>query len=204
MRMETKLELLDRLLKELKEGRNEEEIRKELNEYYSSEKKKTPSNIKDSNPLDDERNPLVLYAEENGAFRALIKSIRTDLNSDDVLSKTMIPQYLERMKSLELHYKKMDELFMPYLKRLLPIEKTEGIKNEQDCLLSFLSNEKVTAKEGRLSPDEISSFLAKLEERIIDENRFLLPLLEDNLCQEELDYLYLEECRIGFALLRIK
>lgn len=201
--METKLELLDRLLKELKEGRNEEEIRKELNEYYSSEKK-TSSIIKDSNPLDDEHDPLVLYAEENGAFRALIKSIKTDLKSDDDLSKTMIPQYLDRMKSLQLHYKKMDELFMPYLKRLLPIEKTEGIENEQNYLLSFLSNEKVIAKEGRLSPDKISSFLAKLEERIIDENRFLLPLLEDNLSHEELDYLYLEECRIGFALLRIK
>ena len=51
--------------------------------------------------------------------------------------------------------------------------------------------------------DEIKAVLDEIESNIVYENRFFLPVLEDNMDEIALFELYIQERMMGFALIRL-
>ena len=204
---------LEQMLKEMKESnKSNEEIMKEYeklfqrNNWETSSQTKVPVVEQNSySSLSDEKNPLVLLAEENGAFRALMKTIRIDLSHDDAVSLSMLNDSLERIQILSLHYDKMQKLIFPLLDQYDVENLSSYIDKEEDVLMSL---RKIKVKnDAGISPfvyeEEIKETLDKIETNITYENRFFFPVLEENMDEISLYELYLEERRMGFALIRV-
>ncbi len=204
---------LEQMLKEMKESnKSDEEIMKEYetffqrNNWLTSSQAKVPVVEKNSySSLSDEKNPLVLLAEENGAFRALMKTIRIDLSHDDAVSLSMLKDSLERIQILSLHYDKMQKLIFPLLDKYDVENLFSYIDKEEDVLMSL---RKIKVKNDcGISPfeyeEEIKETLDKIETNITYENRFFFPVLEENMDEISLYELYLEERQMGFALIRV-
>ncbi len=203
---------IEQMLKEMKVGKSEDEIKKEYeklfvrNNWETSSQAKVPQTENSTyRSLSDEKNPLVLLAEENGAFRALMKTIRMDLNQEDRVSLSMLKDSLERIQILSLHYDKMQKLIFPLLEKYEVENLSLYIDKEEDVLLLL---KKIKVKnDASLSPfeyqDEIKEALDKMESNIVYENRFFFPVLEENMDEISLFELYLEERRMGFALIRV-
>lgn len=201
--------ILEKLMAELKEGKDEEEVRKEYETLFPKEdswsissKSKVPKTITtDYTPLSEEKNPLVLLAEENGAFRALMKTIRMDLLQDDEVSRRMILSSLERIQALTLHYEKMQKLVFPLLKKY-GIDNTDSFAENENRILHNLKNIEEERKKGEKNDGEIKKILDAIESNIVKENRFFFPVLESNMDEIELYEMYLQERMMGFALIR--
>lgn len=204
---------LERMLKEMKESnKSNEEIMKEYeklfqrNNWETSSQTKVPVVEQNSySSLSDEKNPLVLLAEENGAFRALMKTIRIDLSHDDAVSLSMLNDSLERIQILSLHYDKMQKLIFPLLDQYDVENLSSYIDKEEDVLMSL---RKIKVKnDAGISPfeyeEEIKETLDKIETNITYENRFFFPVLEENMDEISLYELYLEERQMGFALIQM-
>lgn len=204
---------LEQMLKEMKESnKSNEEIMKEYeklfqrNNWETSSQTKVPVVEQNSySSLSDEKNPLVLLAEENGAFRALMKTIRIDLSHDDAVSLSMLNDSLERIQILSLHYDKMQKLIFPLLDQYDVENLSSYIDKEEDVLMSL---RKIKVKnDAGISPfeyeEEIKETLDKIETNITYENRFFFPVLEENMDEISLYELYLEERQMGFALIRV-
>lgn len=204
---------LEQMLKEMKESnKSNEEIMKEYeklfqrNNWETSSQTKVPVVEQNSySSLSDEKNPLVLLAEENGAFRALMKTIRIDLSHDDAVSLSMLNDSLERIQILSLHYDKMQKLIFPLLDQYDVENLSSYIDKEEDVLMSL---RKIKVKnDAGISPfeyeEEIKETLDKIETNITYENRFFFPVLEENMDEISLYELYLEERQMGFALIQV-
>ncbi len=204
---------IERILKDIKEGKSEEEVKKEYeklfqkpNNWETSSNAKVPElNDLAISSLSEEKNPLVLLAEENGAFRALMKTIKTDLQHEDDVSLHMLHDSLERIQILSLHYDKMQKLIFPLLDRFGVEDLSTYINKEEEVLTSL---RKIKVKnDAFISPfeykDEIKEVLDKIESNIVYENRFFFPVLEENMDDISLYELYLEERVMGFALIRV-
>ena len=203
---------LKRMLDELKEGKSEEEAQQEFDQLFKKDNWETSSQAKIPEirkeavtSLSDEKNPLVLLAEENGAFRALMKTIRMDLNHEDEVSLHMLKETLQRIQILSLHYDKMQKLIFPLLDKY-GIDKLTFYKEKEDHVLVSLKQIKVKNDAG-INPffyiDEIKAVLDEIESNIVYENRFFFPVLEDNMDEIALFELYIQERMMGFALIRL-
>lgn len=212
MREERRKEI-EQMLKDLKDGKSDEEVRKEYQKLFQkpdnwnvSANAKVPEvNENTISALSDEKNPLVLLAEENGAFRALMKTIQTDLQHEDDIALHMLKESLERIQVLSLHYDKMQKLIFPLLDHFGVENLSTYINKEEEVLVSL---RKIKVKnDASISPfeykEEIKGVMDKIETNIIYENRFFFPVLEENMDEISLYELYLEERMMGFALIRV-
>ncbi len=201
--------VLERLMAELKAGKDEKEVREEYERLFPKEdswslssKSKVPETQHNNyTPLSEEKNPLVLLAEENGAFRALMKTIRMDLMQEDEVSRRMLVSSFERIQALSLHYEKMQKLVFPLLKQY-GIENTEAFRENEDRILMNLKTTWKLLKEGTKKEEDIRKILDAIEANIVKENRFFLPVLEANMDEIALYEMYLQERMMGFALIR--
>lgn len=204
---------IEQMLQEMKaSGKSQEELTKEYeklfkkNNWETSSKAKIPTIQNDYySSLSDQKNPLVLLAEENGAFRALMKTIRIDISHEDSVSLSMLKDSLERIQILSLHYDKMQKLIFPLLAKY-EVENISSYIDKEEDVLTSLRKIKVKNDVG-ISPfeyeEEIKDTLDKIETNITYENRFFFPVLEENMDEISLYELYLEERQMGFALIRV-
>lgn len=204
---------IEQMLQEMRASvKSQEELTKEYeklfqkNNWETSSKAKIPTIQNDSySSLSDEKNPLVLLAEENGAFRALMKTIRIDISHEDSVSLSMLKDSLERIQILSLHYDKLQKLIFPLLAKY-EVENISSYIDKEEDVLTSLRKIKVKNDAG-ISPfeyeEEIKDTLDKIETNITYENRFFFPVLEENMDEISLYELYLEERQMGFALIRV-
>lgn len=205
-------ELLQRLLDELASGKEEEEVKKEFytlfpdeNPWKQSEKASIPLKkvIENYDALYEDENPLVIFAQENGAIRALMKNLLLDLeHCDEDLGKRMVVLYIDRLRNIQIHYRKKKEIFLPFLKeRNLAID---GILFKDEEVLNSLKNLWTNLKEENVLPykKDIQEVCIQIEAQIKEENQVILPYIEENASYA--DYLsFVEESdKIGYCLIQ--
>lgn len=208
MTSEEKETIYARLLAELKAGKSEEEVKKEFYEAFpeqnpwnqsKEEDKGSSSETPNTNYL--EENPLVVFAEENGALRALMKNIRIDMESKDEVAKRMLLDELNRFGEIAIHYQKKEELLFPLLEKY-SVDALEERKKEDDEVLLLQKQNLASLKEGKIDKDRLHQLLQLTEKEITDENHFLLPILDEKMTEEELLALTLASDNIGYCLIR--
>lgn len=212
MEREEKEKIIQHLLEELKSGKSEEEVKKEYDSYFKEDNWSLSSTVKTpkleenlpTSSLFEEKNPLILLAEENGALRALSKTIKMDLEREDEISKKMLVSSIERFLALTVHYEKMQKLIFPLLEKQGVKDIPYWVKRENDALISLKRIHKdIQGNNPFLYQNEIKNFLEDVEKNIVYENRFFFPVLDDSLNEIELYELYLQERMIGFCLIRV-
>ena len=209
---EEKAAILERLSQEAKAGKSAEELKEEFLSYFPEEedawekssKASLPSfqEIVSSSSYDEEENPLILMAEENGALRALSKNILLDSKGEDEVAKKMLRDEFGRLSFLSLHYRKKEEILFPYLKKFGIEDLAERKKKDEENLSKIQELKRRIEKEEGAPIPEIRLLLASLESVIVDENHFLLPVLDGNLSEEELSEIKKEMDTIGYFLIR--
>ena len=189
-------------LNRLEQGENEDELKAQFlrdHPEYSLEDWALQLRKKQERE-EDKYNPLVLLASENGAFRALSRSILSELETGDEVASNILPEFFTRMKSLSIHFEKV-ALFFPELTKKV---RNKAVQNQKELegmispLLVLSGSELINRKE------EVETFLYTLENNICFENQVLLPELEEKLSSEKLLFYYKKEMEIGFALIRIR
>ncbi len=176
MKSTEKVQMIDDFLLRLKNGEDESIIMAEYEECFGkislpSHKKKNEGNYL------AEENPLLLLAEENGALRALNKNIRFDFQTQDDFSASLLENEIKRLDQIKYHFEKIGKVLLPFLDD--ETKKKEILSSERDILQKKTNLE----KEGRLFENKNGwlSLLDEIEENIVYENHFLLPLMEDRL-----------------------
>ena len=172
--------------------------------WEKSSKASLPSfqEIVSSSSYDEEENPLILMAEENGALRALSKNILLDSKGEDEVAKKMLRDEFGRLSFLSLHYRKKEEILFPYLKKFGIEDLAERKKKDEENLSKIQELKRRIEKEEGAPIPEIRLLLDSLESVIVDENHFLLPVLDGNLSEEELSEIKKEMDTIGYFLIR--
>lgn len=192
-----KTKIIDELLKELKEGKPEEEVKKKFELYFGKDELdslyKKNADVLSCPDYILERNPLVYLAMENGAIRALKKNVLMDLNSEDEISKKMLPIEKERLLDIKKHYEKIRKTIFPFIGEHLKKEQSLTIQKEEK-VISYLK--------GNLDREAFFEVLSLIEQNIIEENHLYLPYVEDNYELEEILYFFDEFKKIGTCLLR--
>ncbi len=210
---EDKAAILERLSQEAKAGKSAEELKEEFLSYFPEEedawekssKASLPSFqeiVSSSSSYDEEENPLILMAEENGALRALSKNILLDSKGEDEVAKKMLRDEFGRLSFLSLHYRKKEEILFPYLKKFGIEDLAERKKKDEENLSKIQELKRRIEKEEGAPIPEIRLLLDSLESVIVDENHFLLPVLDGNLSEEELSKIKKEMDTIGYFLIR--
>lgn len=201
--MNDKEKYLDDLLQRLKNGESEEEIYKDLLNRYPTLGKKDKNSEDNSNYTD--MNPLMIFAQENGAIRALIHNITRDINEDDEVSKRILTDEMNRLSNILLHYKKKEMILFPFLKKL-NVETLDEVKSKDDIVLLTLNNININIKKNGIKfyYEDIKKLLNLIEENISYENKFLLPILDEHLSDSELSEIESYSDKLGYAFIRYK
>lgn len=195
--------ILEDMIRKLREGADEEEVKKEFVSVFGEDalmelyRKNQGKDIYSSMEKDD---VLVLLAEENGALRALSKNILLDLETEDDVSKNMLEDEMERLSQISLHFKKVNILL-----ELLPCDMEEKkviLEKEADIMSSL--NRLHEKKDFHLVNEEVPSLLQDIEEGIVRENHFLFPYLEENYSFEELSFFLSSFDEVGYCLIKIR
>ena len=177
-------------LKRLEQGENEDELKAQFlrdHPEYSLEDWALQLRKKQERE-EDKYNPLVLLASENGAFRALSRSILSELETGDEVASNILP--FEKVA-----------LFFPELTKKVrnkAVQHQKELEGMISPLLVLSGSELINRNE------EVETFLYTLENNICFENQVLLPELEEKLSSEKLLFYYEKEMEIGFALIRIR
>lgn len=208
-----KIKYIDELLKKLKDGASEEEVKDEfikkfgIDEFNLLYKKNTITENKTDliyNSNFDRSNPLVIFAEENGALKALIDNIRIDLDSFDEIGKRMLIDEFDRLKQIKLHYLKKEEVLFPYLEKY-QVSSLDVVKEKDDLILKsiFSLNESFKKETPYNYVKQINDVIGLILDSVSYENKYLLVILDDNLSIDELYEITNKFNDIGYCLIRV-
>ena len=213
-----KQKILAKLLQDLKEGKDEEAVKKEYlaafgkdslpdhkDNWTLSSTVKVPKLQSDENHSYEEENPLVVFAQENGALKALLDNIAIDLNNsdDDPVGKKMLIDEFIRLSEIEIHFTKKHKILFEFLERL-EVETLPEVQSKDEEILTLIKhlNQSFKKDSPYLYREEISHVTSLIREGISYENHFLLPILDERLNDDELFYIRKRSDIYGYCLIR--
>ena len=218
MNEKDKQNIIAELLQELKNGVPEEEVKKKYiavfgNDHFdgkdswtlSAETKVNKNNALESTGYQEDENPLILFAQENGALRALLDNVAIDIENEDEVGRRMLKDEFARLTKITNHYQKKEAFLFPLLEKL-DVKTLADVHDKDEEVLSLIKelNEKFKNDNPHIYKDKISHVVSLIRENIVYENKFLLPILDEHLSDEELHALKIHFDLIGYCLIRYK
>ncbi len=182
--METKLDLLNRLLEELESGVPEDRIREEYDAVFGKGALDRLINPRMGGTKRFDENPLVLRAEENGAIRALRENRQKDRNGPkDGLRVRRLNEEIGRLSGITLHYNKVKELILPMISDLDQMAKDEIISDRDVALDNRKAFSSALARSQSDQPLKgcFDKRVSSLAICVRTENEYLYPLLDERL-----------------------
>ncbi len=149
--------------------------------------------------------PLQILKLENREIEKMISNIRGIVSTDSFdASQSSVAEELGVLKKISIHYKKKEELLFPYLEKYgisAPPKVMWGVDDEirQEIkevqgLFSMKGMDAPTLKE------RLEALLVRIEEMIFKEENILIPMLIENLNDEEWELVSLDGSEIGFII----
>ncbi|OQB15292.1 MAG: Hemerythrin HHE cation binding domain protein [Firmicutes bacterium ADurb.Bin193] len=141
--------------------------------------------------------PVNILKRENQAIQDLITQLRTLLSDDN---RTAFVQGLDKLYlGVDIHYKKKENLMFPYMEQYgitAPPKVMWGVDDEIREMLKALKD----APEGDLRQKAEEAFTKALD-MIFKEENILLPILLENLTQDEWKNIADESIEFGYCLI---
>ncbi len=188
------------------EGLPVEEVQK-LCDVHASVFKGTIEEIHQSTDLTKiPGHPLAVLKMENEAIKKMINDrIRTKLTESDKVDdlKEILPAILQLQK-VDIHYKRKENLFFPYMEKYgitAPPKVMWGVDDEIRQQIKDIKNslEKPVIQKGEIL-HELENVIDKVEEMIFKEENIMIPMLVENLTEEEWKRIADESNEIGFLI----
>lgn len=148
--------------------------------------------------------PVNILKRENRAIEKLIEQIRscleklTDENTEDELKAA-----LEKLTAIDRHYLKKENLIFPYMEKYgitAPPKVMWGVDDEIRGKLKAL-NANLKTKDAASLKDDINAVLQKVADMIFKEENIMLPMLLENLTQDEWKRIADDSEEIGYCLI---
>lgn len=156
-----------------------------------------------SDPSKIPGHPVNTLKRENRAVEKTIDGIREKLTRPSDGSNKEIQTDLERLSEIDRHYLKKENLLFPYLEKYgitTPAKVMWGVDDEIRAQLRKIREEypeKGAGKPGK----SIEQLLTKITEMIFKEENILLPMLLENLTQDEWKRIAEESGELGYCLI---
>ena len=140
-----------------------------------------------SDPSSVPGHPLNTMKRENRAIEKLINEIRAGAD---------IASGLERLGEIDRHYQIKENLFFPYMEKY-------GITAPPKVMWGVDDEIRAQLKAARANPtaDAVEAVLAKIGDMIFKEENIMLPMLAENLTQDEWKKIADEEMDFGYCLI---
>ena len=156
-----------------------------------------------SDPSKIPGHPVNIMKRENRAVEKVIDGIREKLVRPFGDSDNDIQADLERLSEVDRHYLKKENLLFPYLEKYgitAPAKVMWGVDDEIRAQLRKIREEYPEKGAERLGKS-IEQLLAKITEMIFKEENILLPMLLENLTQDEWKRIAVESGELGYCLI---
>lgn len=144
--------------------------------------------------------PVNTLKRENRAIEQLAGEIQKSIQT---LSKEELAARLEKLQQIDKHYLKKENLFFPYMEQYgitAPPKVMWGVDDEVRGQLKQLIKD-LQAGEPSALLEPLSALLAKITEMIFKEENILLPMLLENLTQDEWKRIADESGELGYCLI---
>lgn len=158
---------------------------------------------KQSLPASIPGHPVNILKRENRAIEALIRQIRTRLGMlPDPLAAKEAAAGLARLGEIDKHYLKKENLFFPYMEQYgitAPPKVMWGVDDEIRAQLKEI----ITKGDADLAANgqAIEALLNKIGEMIFKEENIMLPMLLENLTEDEWRRIAEESGELGYCLI---
>ncbi len=148
--------------------------------------------------------PADTLKRENNAIEKEIDEVRTQLALlPDSDAKDKVKAGLKRLTEIDRHYLKKENLFFPYMEQYgitAPPKVMWGVDDEIRAQLKAVLA-KLASEELSSLAEEIEAFLDKAGEMIFKEENIMLPMLLENLTQDEWNTIADESEELGYCLI---
>jgi DUF438 domain-containing protein len=148
--------------------------------------------------------PASTLKAENRAVEALIGEIRGRLSRlPDADARRKVAEGLSHLKQIDRHYQKKENLLFPYMERYgitAPPKVMWGVDDEIRAQLKATAGALDAGDDAQLKKAAEALFV-KITEMIFKEESILLPMLRENLTQEEWKQIADESGEIGYCLI---
>ena len=148
--------------------------------------------------------PADTLKRENNAIEKEIDEVRTQLALlPDSDAKDKVKAGLKRLTEIDRHYLKKENLFFPYMEQYgitAPPKVMWGVDDEIRAQLKAVLA-KLASEELSSLAEEIEAFLDKAGEMIFKEENIMLPMLLENLTQDEWKTIADESEELGYCLI---
>lgn len=148
--------------------------------------------------------PADTLKRENSAIEKEIDEVRTQLALlPDADAKDKVKAGLKRLTEIDRHYLKKENLFFPYMEQYgitAPPKVMWGVDDEIRAQLKAVLA-KLASEELSSLAEEIEAFLDKAGEMIFKEENIMLPMLLENLTQDEWKTIADESEELGYCLI---
>lgn len=158
-----------------------------------------------SDPSKIPGHPANTMSRENRAIENLIQKIQAMLRAlaPDGSAGEDVKEAFARLAEIDLHYSKKENLFFPYLEQYgvtAPPKVMWGVDDEIRGLLKNLQKDIQSNPISALKP-QAETLFNRISEMIFKEEKILLPMLLENLTQDEWKTIAEESNDIGFCLI---
>lgn len=149
--------------------------------------------------------PANTLIRENRALEKLIGEIREQVKtSSDTLDYNKLSEQLEQLSEIDRHYKKKENLFFPFMEKYgitAPPKVMWGVDDEiREQLKEIKKN--LNQYGSKQLKDQLEDTLKRIEEMIFKEENILMPILYENLTQDEWIQIADDSAEFGYCLIQ--
>jgi uncharacterized protein len=150
--------------------------------------------------------PAFILNRENRRIETIIKDLvepyLSDLSSEDNIHK--LKAGLTELKKIDLHYSKKENLMFPYLEKYgitAPPQVMWGVDDEiRELLKRSIGNLEQDIEDKDKAKEDIKDLINRIQEMIFKEENILLPMLIEQLTQDEWVTIKNESGEIGYMI----
>ncbi len=157
-----------------------------------------------SDPSEIPGHPANTLKRENRAIEKLVGEIRKQLALlPESSAQEALEQGLLRLAEIDRHYLKKENLFFPYMEQYgitAPPKVMWGVDDEIRAQLKEVTSQ-VKASGGSQQNEPVEALLTKITEMIFKEENIMLPMLLENLTQDEWKRVADETGELGYCLI---
>ena len=182
----------------INEGMPVEEVQR-LCDVHASIFEGSIEDIHSSLPLEVPGHPAHTLKATNRALRKMLSEMRALLPLSDEVSRIALRQKTQRLLGIDSHYKIKENLFFPYMEKYgvtAPPKVMWGVDDEIRAELKSAAAQLANGETG-----ELEKALTRVEDMAFKEDNILLPILVENLHEDEWKQIAQDAHEFGFFLL---
>ena len=182
----------------INEGMPVEEVQR-LCDVHASIFEGSIEDIHSSLPLEVPGHPAHTLKATNRALRKMLSEMRALLPLSDEVSRIALRQKTQRLLGIDSHYKIKENLFFPYMEKYgvtAPPKVMWGVDDEIRAELKSAAAQLAKGETG-----ELEKALTRVEDMAFKEDNILLPILVENLHEDEWKQIAQDAHEFGFFLL---